>query len=212
MSERTRIDKQLRNMLTHHQNMLRHLNGAKRAWRLFRRSAYRFAVQVMELQEKTHNEFLEFVAGTNMSMQQWLDEHFAIIEQSPNGESRTELFAAIREGMTEREYVDKGMLWNAKAQSKSEAGATPGSGEAVADRSVLDNATPEEKISFLESAYESHRSQLRDLRRTVRDLQRNLARVLSENERYKKENDLLRKDAARADAILVKRIKATKAA
>jgi len=105
-----RFDHLMKKAEKSHQLFVKHLNSLARTVRYARRAAYMFARQVMEIDEKFHNEFLDYVMVHKLDIDAWMDEKFAPIEQLYN-QNRRILFANIRNGMTVGEYVKHGDLW-----------------------------------------------------------------------------------------------------
>src|SRR3990172_1654940 len=93
-----------------HALCVKHLNNISEHMRHARRAAYRFTRKMMEIEEHCHNEFLDFVTCHKLDIDAWMDERFAPIEQVFNQDRRV-LFANIRAGMTEKEYIKHGDLW-----------------------------------------------------------------------------------------------------
>lgn len=74
----------------------------------FRRDAYRFACSYIQMEKNHHNELLDMITSEGKSHTQWMEEHFALIEEM--NETRERLFAAIESGVTEAEYAKAGTV------------------------------------------------------------------------------------------------------
>lgn len=104
-----RLDHLYQGMLDDHAACIAQHYSAQKAMRMFRRHAYRFAVKFLKIERHWHNDFVDLLHAKGKSITEWLDTHFEVIEAT--GEKRTDLFAAIEEGMAEREYVRSGRMW-----------------------------------------------------------------------------------------------------
>lgn len=98
-----------------HALCVKHLNNIERTMRHARRAAYQFTRTVMEVREQYPNEFLDYVMTHKLDIDAWQDEQFAPIEQV-FGQDRRVLFANIKGGMTEKEYVKHGDLWSIRRE------------------------------------------------------------------------------------------------
>ncbi len=180
-------------MITSHAKLLKQFSSVRSAVTFFRGHAFDFASAVIEIREKWHNEFLKEVASSKLNVDAWMDEHFGPIEDM--GDSRKALMAAIKEGMTKKEYVAQGPVWLIRKEverNKKDAGEireTPMADVALA------TATPRERLALYKAQNEALRAQVRELRSQVRDLNQKMERVLATNVR-------IRKQAKKADKIL----------
>jgi hypothetical protein len=143
-----------------HALCVKHLNDLARNMYWARKAAYRFARKVMEVEENHHNEFLDYIAVHELDITSWMDEHFAPIEQTFNQDRRV-LFANIRGGMTEKEYIKHGDLWTIHKERI----------HAVRPRADIDapiageELSIEERYASLNARYDAVVAELRDLRR-----------------------------------------------
>lgn len=119
MKDETNINKLWREAIRVHAACVMHLNGTMRMARLFRRDAYRWTVLVIEMQEVDFQRFKDLAESEGKPLDEWLDAHYEIIEQM--GEHRKDLRAAIKAGMTEKQYVAQGPAWMAKRRSKAQS-------------------------------------------------------------------------------------------
>jgi hypothetical protein len=144
----------------------RRRNDARRAIRQARRYAYRFAKNILLIQEHWHNEFLAQVASAGMDVDRWLDEHFDPIEQM--GQTRTQLFADIRDGMTEKQYVAHGNLWGPKKRATATGDMLTTSDTPTKvdlDSKVsTDDLSVEQKLAFYEQRIAALEAELRESR------------------------------------------------
>ncbi len=186
MNDKTRrFDHVLRDAITQHAAMVRHFNAIKRSIPLFRRAAYRFACNVVEIQKNWHNEFLDYVKTHSIDIDRWMDERFDTIEQF--GGDRRQLLRSIEEGMTEKEYVKQFTLWDAKKRLvKAEARAAAGDRHAA--DAVTADMTDAERANYYKKQYEA-------LVTEVLELCKDLGRAKTQNEQ-------LEKDFARLERIV----------
>ena len=178
-----RFDHLLHDALAGHTAMVRHFNAAARSIQLFRRSAYRFAVAVLAIQKNYHNEFLGFARTNNLSIDQWLDQHFDPIEQM--GDDRRNLFRCIEDGMTERQYVAHFTMWgvNKRAAPKDRVAHV----DTKAATTVTSNMTDAQRADHFKKLYEAVAGELTHVRRDLVEKTRDIARMLSEFEKLKKQ-------------------------
>lgn len=165
--------------LLKNQGKLADLNG------MCRRDAYRVAKSLEMVQVQFHNQFLDIVAGEQTTIAEWIDRRFQPIEQM--GEDRKNLIQAIRDGMTEREYVEQGSMWRIRRDAPklvARERVLVTMSEPPADTNVY------EQVKYLGE-------QNKALKMTTGDLRRALEAAL-------KENNLLRKKVGRLEGMLRK--------
>jgi hypothetical protein len=182
-----RFDHLWRETLTNHASMVRHANGARTALRLLRRAAYRFTVKILEIQDRYPNEFVAHATSTNKDVEDWMEEHFAPIESF--GDDRRQLMCNIRDGMTEREYIDQFTAWGPKKRARERT--PPLKVDTIANLTAADSRSDAEKINQFGEHLEAVISENRELRR--------------DNARLLRENEQLRKDFDRLDRLVQSR-------
>lgn len=162
-----------------HSLMVKHSNGLTNLVRLLRRSAYRFAVAVLEIQKNCHNEFLDYCRSRGVSIDDWMEEHFGPVEAM--GDHRRKLFDNIEQGMTEKEYVDQFTIWGVRQRQTAATGNRRAKADLDAAPPVA--ATPAEREAFMVAQMEAAKSETRELRRELREARADIARLITENER-----------------------------
>lgn len=160
----TRFDHLIFEALKQKSLMVKFGNSITRSLRHFRRAAYRATEAIMQLQEGHHNDLLRFVQTEGKSIDEWIDEVYVILETNFN-EDRRNIFQAIRDGVTERQYVARGAIWaTTKAKPKQTGTSTLlDAVPSMADVPSL-NISDQEKISLLQAKVEELASQLRKTR------------------------------------------------
>lgn len=172
-----RFDHVWHRMISDHASLVRHYNGARTAMRLFRKAAYRFAKGWLDLQANYHNEFLEFAKTSCFDVTEWMDEHFAPIEEA--GDNRQVLLGSIQDGMTETEYVKQGHLWGVKKRASSKSVLARADLEKSVDETDLVHA---ELVAMLRKKFDAAVSEIRQLRRDI-------AALIQENEQLQRGYD-----------------------
>lgn len=168
-----RFDHVLHKLLADHAAVVKHYNGARTAMRLFRKAAYRFASGWLILQKQHHNEFLAFAKNSNIDVTEWMDEHFAPIEEA--GDNRQQLLKSIEDGMTEAEYVKQGHLWGVRKRSAASNTAKADTGTKISEDSMSD----QERVACYKSKLGAAISELKQLRRDNAMLLREVERLQS---------------------------------
>ena len=169
------FDKLWREIVTNEALMVKHFNGARNAFRLFRRTAYRFAKGVLIAQEHLHNELIEMVHSTGMDLDTWMDQKFYVIEQA--GDDRRRLFSAIKEGMTEREYIEQGPVWLVRRHTKKSAGQAKHVEADISAPVPTEPMSDTEQIALLTAQLDAAKSEIRELRKLRKDLAIALAEI-----------------------------------
>ncbi len=130
----------------------------------FRRDAYRFACSYILMEKHHHNELLDMIMSEGKTHTQWMEEHFALIEEM--GETRERLFAAIESGVTETEYakVDGAIIARkrikvAKLMAKDDGVILQPSGKALTLQEIADEYR--DLYESMTSKYQGIRKQLR---------------------------------------------------
>ena len=155
-----------------------------------RRWTYRFARGVLDLNEHHHNELLAMVTGHGLNITTWLDQHFELIESM--GDTRETLFAAIKAGVTEPEYVKAGEFTMIDRRAKA---APPQSTvEELEPEPAAEPQTPEERAAFYKDLYERGREYIKGLRRDLHQAQRDAAAQRQEIARLKRTIARIRRD------------------
>jgi predicted site-specific integrase-resolvase len=158
-------------------------NGVRRNVRAFRRRAHRFTVAYLKLEQQHHNRLLQQVKSTHKSVEDWLDDHYAMVEEM--GDRRQQLMAAVEAGVSETKYAEQGEVWLIAKRSKAKirVPATTAAAPADVDSKKL---TPEDVIEHLTARCASLSSELQGLKHDYAEMKRDMARVLRENERQVK--------------------------
>lgn len=185
-----RFDPLWRSLLSNYAGMVRHTNGMRTAARLFRRSVYRFASALLNLQKHHHNRLLDEVQSTGLTLDDWLDEHFEPIEQM--GGDRRRLLADLDAGMTEAQYVEQFNAWGIRSRATSRAQPAKTDTESKA---VVETLPLEEQVTFLKKVLDASQSELRQLRR--------------DNATLLRDNEQLRADFARLERLVSRRQRKT---
>ena len=146
--------------LSQHASAVRHANGAASATKLFRKAAYRFAAVMIEITEKHHNEFLTMCNSSGVDIQAWKDKHFEVIEQM--GDDRRNLIRAIKDGMTEKDYLAQGSLWSVRRRVAETRKVAQADTESTPK---LDAMTDAERATFQRKQADAFRSECIQLRR-----------------------------------------------
>jgi len=113
-----RFDHLWKEALECHARLSMKCQSATNYLRQARKEAFRFTVYVMTMRRDFTNEFLDHVsslkdaAGRHMTVDDWLDDHYAALVAI--GETQRDIERAINEGVTEKQYVVEGRLWRAK--------------------------------------------------------------------------------------------------
>lgn len=154
-----------------------------------RRHTYRFTRDVKLMNEHYHSELLALITSEQTTIQAWMDDHFAMIEQM--GDTRERIFMAIDNGVTEAEYVEEGEIMLCRKRVKVAAPTT----EVAEPPAPKPTATPEEKLAHEKAASESLRSTNQTLRRELSQTRRDLAIAM-------RRIDLLVRDNTRARKAL----------
>jgi len=155
-----RFDELLREAFAFHASMVRHYNGIRTASTLFRKAAYRFATKILEIEETSHNEFLNYFGNDPAAYQQWMDEHFDPIEQL--GDNRRDLLRSIKEGMTEKQYLEHGRLWG--PSRRAAAPRNPAHVDPEAAKAVTDGMTDAEKAEYYRTLCQAQATEITQLR------------------------------------------------
>jgi len=104
-----RFDHLMKEVLEHHALMVRHANGLNQVLKNFRTAAYRFAKALIEIRTNHFNEFLTIVTSHQLTIDQWMDDKFAVLEQNFH-EDRRNILKAIEDGISEEDYVRDGVI------------------------------------------------------------------------------------------------------
>ncbi len=166
-----RFDHLWNRMLGDHTAMVGHYNGTRNSMRLFRKSAYRFAVGLLYIQKHHHDEFVKFARSNGADIDVWLNDHFAPIEDM--GDHRLRLLRAIEDGMTEKQYVADGPAWLAKRGTRK---PTTANVDLTTTDKVNDQRSDAEKLTDARATVKAMKSELIELRR-------NHAIIAKENDR-----------------------------
>ena len=158
------FDKAMSEAIKQHSQMVRHANGTRTAMRLFRQAAYRFAKEVIAMREKHHEELLAFVATNGTTIDAWMDDHFGPLEENFM-EDRRKLFAAIAEGLSEKDYVAAGVVFMVHKRAKAAAKRAQVDVDAASVSEALSDA---EKIEHLSARLEAALTEVRQLRKDLR--------------------------------------------
>lgn len=182
MKKKERFDHVFRRLLQAGDGLIAGSNSIREHLIRFRRHAYRFASALSELQTEYHAELVAQVKSTGMKLDEWLDQYFNPIEQM--GDNRKRLLEAVREGMTEEEYIKQGRIWRIrkKIACPTEAAVPP-----EAAREPLTRMSPEERLTYLTHRCEALQSAVQALRRDNRELRESLNAALAENARLLKQ-------------------------
>lgn len=145
-----------------------------------RREAYKFAKATLLLSEHYHNALLAQVGN----IPDWCNEHFALIEDC--GETREHLYEAIREGMTEREYVRSGDLWMVRKHLKVQRPAGERRGLKTPE-SLPDDMDDKERLEFILAQNVALRREAKEAKQELRQSRRDCAIALGRIAKYEKE-------------------------
>ncbi len=155
-----RFDHLWNRMLGDHTAMVSHYNGTRNSMRLFRKSAYRFAVGLLYILTHHHDEFVKFAKSNGDDIDAWFSEHFAPIEDM--GDHRQRLLRAIEDGMTENQYVNEGPAWLAKRGTRK---PTTAHVDLTTTDKVDDQRSDAEKLADARATVKAMKSELLELRR-----------------------------------------------
>lgn len=172
-----RFDHLLREAISYHARMIKQSNDHVGLVQRLRRTAYKFAVTVLELRKDWHNEFLAFCETNKMSVDEWMDQHFEPIEQM--GDDRRNLLTMIEEGMTEAEYVRQFRMWGVKKRASDKPTTAIAHADLKAESAITERLSDAEQATYYKKQYGAVVSELRQLRR-------DLATTLDELDRFKK--------------------------
>lgn len=138
-----------------------------------RRGAYRKARTVVLMRENYHNELLDMIRSEGKTIDQWMDEGFELIEHM--NETRENIMAAFKSGVTEREYVERGEI--VLATRKPVRIKTEQLANTPIPPEPTKPMTLEERLDYQVSVSESLRSRCKGLSGTVRELKQANARL-----------------------------------
>ena len=136
-----------------------------------RRWTYRFARGALDLNEHHHNKLLAMVTGHGLNITTWLDQHFEIIESM--GDTREALFAAIKAGVTEREYVNNGQF--AMIDRRAKAAPPQSTVEDLEPEPAAEPQAPEARAVYYKDLYTRALEDLKTLRRELNQARRDAA-------------------------------------
>lgn len=158
--------------------MCKHASGIVNGVRMFRINSYRFAKTVLALRKLHHNEFLNMVTSSGMTIDQWMDDKFGPIEEM--GGSRKDLLKSIEEGMSEKEYIAQGSFWLIRKRNIK----VPVGKKASMENTPMPapTLTVEEQRDEAFAIAEALRVELRESKARSRQLEQDLAKLMREHE------------------------------
>ena len=150
-----------------------HLNSAAKSLRCARGAAYRLATIVLQLTTKEVERLVEDLQSQKTDFDTWQDGMFGPVEDAW-GLNRERLFADIRAGMTEKDFVKHGERWGFHHRR-----LTKGPLWAQGDTAAIAPSTlnPEETSRFWEAKAKSQASTLREVERENAILRDDLERA-----------------------------------
>lgn len=130
----------------------------------FRRWTYRFAIAILEMEKHYHNQFADLIKSEGKTVSQWMDDHFAVIEEM--GDSRQHIFSLIEAGATEAEYLARDSVVIARKRIKTSKLVPKDDGVIPEPSSEL--MTPEERVKHLLKLHDSMVSKYQVVRHELR--------------------------------------------
>ena len=157
-----------------------------------RRNVYRFAAGIAQLQKHWQREMIEMIKSEGRTVQQWMDEHFEIIEAM--GETRERIYAAIEAGTTEREYVEQGEL---AVINKRRVKNTAVKDDGVIPTPKTAFATDKDKAEHFVDLYQSMVSKYQCTKKELADARRDLGVTMARVRKMERTIERLKKDIER---------------
>ncbi|MCO6436509.1 MAG: hypothetical protein J5J06_05430 [Phycisphaerae bacterium] len=161
-----RFDHLLASCLKHHAEVVRYANGVRTSLQRHRRAAYRFARDLIEIQQHHYNDFVRWVLTEGVDLDGWMDKYFDPIEQL--GGDRRSLLSAVQNGMSEKEYVKLGVF--AVAGSRKKAPSIARVDIDAEQPSTVPDETPEQRAERFQTLYEAARTEIRQIRKDFNEL------------------------------------------
>ena len=155
-----------------------------------RRQAYRFAKGVLELRKQHINKMVALIKSEGKTLQQWLDDHFAVIEQM--GDTRERIAAAIESGVTEAEYVAEGEI--AIVRKRLSGHKIKVKDDGVVPQPATTFASTEEKADYFRDLFESMTSKYQAVRAEARTLRSDLYRAVRRVDQLERSLRRVKKD------------------
>lgn len=185
MPEKTRWDHHLKALREAYEIGVKHLRQSAKSMMLARGSLYDIAKHYLALQEIGHNEFVSWVSGQGMTVEQWADTVFGPFEAIC--ENRRDIWAAIRSGVGRKEFMTGHSLiaiarrpFGVASQGKSRNLSEPPEPRAT--------ATPEEKAEAYrlramhwQNRFNELKEQYASLRKKLVDMERAVDQVAKQN-------------------------------
>lgn len=168
----------------------RHYNVVQRITKAARCDAYQFAAALLAMQTKWPGELLNMVKSEGVTLDDWIDERFALIEDL--GESRKNLLDAIGRGMTEKQYAQEGPMWLVRKVKIQLADRTK---RAIAVKEPAESLSWREKYLTLLEEWRECKSIIATLTQTNQTLMRQLVSLERAFERIHKVQKLVKKTA-----------------
>jgi len=185
-----RFDPLWRKALEAYAEVTRHARLTAQHAHGFRRHTYRFAVAVLEMQKHYQNQFVDLIKSEGKTVSQWMDDHFAIIEEM--GDTRGRILSAIEAGVTEQEYVGEDHVVIARKRVKASKLVPKDDG--VIPQVSSEPMTPEERVKYLLKLHDSMVSKYQGVRHELRITRQELAQAQKRMRKLERTINRLKKD------------------
>lgn len=157
--------------------------------RLLRETAYRAARAYNTLWRDHHNRFVEQLNSYDKDIDALVDDWFAPV--AVIGENPHDLIRAIREGMTERQWMEQPARLYLSTKARGRQLKTAAAHEAALTPQPLEDSSPEVQLAQYRLRDSQTATELKSLRREADELKREVGEL-------KRENAQLRVDIAAA--------------